>query len=246
MKDSVVKSAGRVFEVLELFNIERKALTATGIARNLKYPASSAVALLKSLVNRGYLSYDPAERTYFPTIQLPLMTRWLEDSFYTDGHLLDLTDEVAKGTGESVYLAWQNDLEMQISSAKIGARESSTGTLEPRLPIFESISGLTALTLKRDVEIAQLAERASARGKASGTKVDLPSAMERIRSFRVQGYGAGYDVPQLGVGRLAWAFRPKTVNRTLVMLIAGPTDRIKADTRAIAQTVQTVLRRYAS
>lgn len=244
MNDSVVKSAGRVFEVLELFNSERKALTAAGIARNLKYPASSAVALLKSLVNRGYLSYDPAERTYFPTIQLSLMTRWMEDSFYTEGHLLDLMDEVAKATGETVYLAWQNDLEMQISRAKAGTREGSV-VLEPRLPLFESVSGLTALTLKRDVEIAQLAERASALGKASGTKIDLPSAMERIRGFRAQGYGAGYDMPQPGVGRLAWAFRPKTVNRTLVMLLAGPTERIKADTKAITQSVQTVLHRYA-
>lgn len=246
MKDSVVKSAGRVFEVLELFNNERKALTATGIARNLKYPASSAVALLKSLVNRGYLSYDPAERTYFPTIQLPLMTRWLEDSFYTDGHLLDLMDEVARATGETVYLAWQNDLEMHLARAKIGAREPASGALEPRLPIFDSVSGLTALTLKRDVEIAQLAERASMLGKASGTKIDLPSAMDRIRTFRTQGYGVGYDTPQPGSGRLAWAFRPKTVNRALVMMVAGPTERIKADTKAITQLIQTVLRRHAA
>ena len=246
MNDSVVKSAGRVFEVLELFNSERKALTATGIARNLKYPASSAVALLKSLVNRGYLSYDPAERTYFPTVQLSLMTRWMEDSFYTEGHLLDLVDEVTKATGETVYLAWQNDLEMQLSRAKAGTREPCAGALEPRLPLFDSVSGLTALTLKRDVEIAQLAERASALGKASGTRVDLPSAMERARGFRTQGYGVGYDVPQPGVGRLAWAFRPKAVNRTLVMMVDGPTDRIKADTKAITQGVQTILLHYVA
>ncbi len=174
------------------------------------------------------------------------MTRWMEDSFYTEGHLLDLMDEVAKTTGETVYLAWQNDLEMQISRAKLGTREPCSQTLESRIPLFDSVSGLTALTLKRDVEIAQLAERASALGKASGTKFDLPSAMDRIRGFRAQGYGVGYDAPQLGVGRLAWAFRPKIVNRTLVMMIAGPTDRIKADTKAITQSVQSVLRRYAS
>ena len=245
MNASVVKSAGRVFEVLELFNTERKALTATGIARNLKYPASSAVALLKSLVNRGYLSYDPVERTYFPTVQLSLITRWTEDSFYTDDHLLDLVDEVSKTTGETVYLAWQNDLEMQTAKAKIGAREQCSVAIASRLPLFDSISGLMALTLKRDVEIAQLAERASALGKASGTKIDLPSAMERIRAFRSQGYGVGYDVSQPGIGRLAWAFRPKTVNRTLVMLIAGPTDRIKAEAKAITHGVQMTLRRYS-
>ncbi len=229
--------------MLELFHVERKALTATGIARSLKYPASSAVALLKSLINRGYLSYDPAERTYFPTVQLSLMTHWLEDSFYSEGHLLDLMDEIAKATGENVYLSWQNDLEMQIALAKSGTREAGPVAIEPRLPLFDSVSGLTALTLKRDVEIAQLAERASALGKASGTKIDLPTAMERIRSFRAQGYGLGYDYPQVGVGLLAWALRPKTVNRPLVLLIAGPTERVRADAKSISVAVQAALRR---
>jgi len=246
MNDSVVKSAGRVFEVLELFNSERKALTATGISRSLKYPASSAVALLKSLVNRGYLSYDPAERTYFPTVQLPLMARWLEDSFYVDGHLLDLMDEVSKATGETVYLAWQNDLEMQTARARGGTKEPCADPLESRISLFESVSGLTALTLKRDVEIAQLAERASALGKASGTKIDLPSAMERIRTFRTQGYGVGYDGSQPGTGRLAWAFRPQTVNRALVMLLIGPTDRIRSEAKTLTNAVQSVVRRHSA
>ena len=56
MNDSIVKSVGRVFEVLELFDAERAALTATTIARTLKYPASSTVALLKSIVRLGYLT----------------------------------------------------------------------------------------------------------------------------------------------------------------------------------------------
>src|SRR6185312_9907237 len=90
MNASVVKSAGRVFEVLELFDAERQAMTATSIARALKYPASSTVALLKSMVSLGYLAYDPNERTYFPTIQLAVISRWLEDSFFVEGHLLEL------------------------------------------------------------------------------------------------------------------------------------------------------------
>ena len=80
MNDSIVKSVGRVFEVLELFDAERAALTATAIARALKYPASSTVALLKSMVRLGYLTYDPSERTYFPTLRMALISHWLEKS----------------------------------------------------------------------------------------------------------------------------------------------------------------------
>src|SRR3954471_16702946 len=108
MNDTVVKSAGRVFEVLELFDAERQAMTATAIARALKYPASSTVALLKSMVSLGYLSYDLNDRTYFPTIQLAVISRWLEDSFYVEGHLLELMDEIAAATRENIILCWQN------------------------------------------------------------------------------------------------------------------------------------------
>ncbi len=246
MPESVVKSAGRVFEVLELFNAERAALTATGIARYLKYPASSTVALLKSMVNLGYLSYDPAERTYFPTIRLAMISHWLEDSFFVEGHLLELMDEIGIATGENIFLSWQNDLYMQFVRGKPGAKEFQPPTVEPRVPLFESVAGLTALTLKRDVEIAQLAERLNA-VRPAGAKVNLPVAMEHIRNFRTLGYGVAYDFFVAGAGVIAWAFRPpRHSSRSVVLSVLGPTSRIKSDTKAIVAAGKNAIKRYTA
>lgn len=247
MTASVVKSAGRVFEVLELFDAERQAMTATAIARALKYPASSTVALLKSMVNLGYLSHDPGERTYFPTIQLAAVSRWLEDSFFVEGHLLELMDDLAAATGEQVMLCWQNELAMQFIRANTpdkgaGRPLASSGT---RLPLFESVVGLTALTLKRDVEIAHLAERC----RAQEAKVDLPAAMEQVRAFRSLGYGIGVDAhaPATGPGTstVAWPLRHRRSSRCIVVSVCGPTERIKAETRNIVQAGKLALKRYA-
>lgn len=246
MTASVVKSAGRVFEVLELFDAERQAMTATSIARALKYPASSTVALLKSMVSLGYLSHDPGERTYFPTIQLAAVSRWLEDSFFVEGHLLELMDDLAAATGEKVMLCWQNELSMQSIRAKPQAGVSPA----TRLPLFDSVVGLTALTLKRDVEIAQLAERSQALGQAQGSqghgdaKVDLPAAMELIRTFRSLGYGIGVDPQGGGTSTVAWALRHRRSSRCIVVCLTGPTERIKAETRNIVQAGRTALKRY--
>ena len=98
--------------MLELFDAERVALSATSIARTLKYPDSSTVALLKSMMHLGYLTYDNAERTYFPTPRMALIGAWLEKSFFVDGHLLDLIDDIATATEVSIYLSWQSDLEV--------------------------------------------------------------------------------------------------------------------------------------
>ncbi len=121
MNDSVVKSVGRVFEVLELFDTERTALSATNIARTLKYPASSTVALLKSVVHLGYLTYDHTERMYFPTVRLAVISHWLENSFFFEGHLLELMDEISTATDESTFLSWQSDLEIQYVQFRIGS-----------------------------------------------------------------------------------------------------------------------------
>jgi IclR family KDG regulon transcriptional repressor len=254
MTASVVKSAGRVFEVLELFDVERQAMTATSIARALKYPASSTVALLKSMVSLGYLSHDPGERTYFPTIQLAAVSRWLEDSFFVEGHLLELMDDLAVATGENVMLCWQTELTMQFVRAKPQAGVSSA----MRLPLFDSVVGLTALTLKRDVEIAQLAERSQALAQSlapsapltlaplqvSEGKVDLPAAMEQIRSFRSLGYGIGVDTHAAGTSTVAWPLRHRRSSRCIVISACGPTERIKAETRNIVQAGKTALKRY--
>ena len=132
MNDSVVKSVGRVFEVLELFEAERIPLSATAIARTLKYPASSTVALLKSMVQLGYLSCDHIERLYFPTVRVPLLSAWIEDGFFSEGHLFQLIDEINSTTHESTYLSWQSDLEMQYVRVSSGFQD---GTPPPRAAV---------------------------------------------------------------------------------------------------------------
>ena len=70
MDRDAVKSARRAFEILELFDRERRPLALKDILEALGYPASSGSALLKSLVALGYLDYDRDRRTYFPTMRI--------------------------------------------------------------------------------------------------------------------------------------------------------------------------------
>ena len=70
--DDVVKSAGRVFAVLELFDEARTPLSATEVVRRLSFPQSSTVALLKTMVSLGYLAFDQFDRRYLPTMRVPI------------------------------------------------------------------------------------------------------------------------------------------------------------------------------
>ncbi len=243
MNDSVVKSVGRVFEVLELFDAERVALSATSIARTLKYPASSTVALLKSMVQLAYLTYDNAERTYFPTPRLALVGAWLEKDFFVDGHLLELMNDIAASTDESIYLSWQSDLEVHYIRVRGTEGLQSTPTVGTRAPLFRSIAGLTALSLKRDVEIVKMVERLNHQRRKHEPQVDLATAMEQIRRFRTQGYGVGYDGILPGYGSLAWVVRQKGTSRSLVISVLGATERLKAKEKAVVQAVKAAIQR---
>jgi IclR family KDG regulon transcriptional repressor len=242
MNDSIVKSVGRVFEVLELFDAERTALTATAIARTLKYPASSTVALLKSMVRLGYLTYDYSERTYLPTIRLALIGTWLEHSFYVDGHLFELMDDVSKNTEESTFLSWQSDLDMQSVRFRL-ANNGLAPLTGDRAPLFSDVTGLTALTVKRDVDIIKLAERVNQLRRKHDPQVDVPAIMEQIRRFRALGYGVDYESAD---GTMAWVLRQKGTSRALVLSILGPAERIKPNEKAIVATVKAALKRYGA
>ena len=79
--EAVLLAAGRpvsVAQLLELFDEHQGPLTATQVERRLGFPQSSTLALLKSMVRLGYLSFDRMGRQYLPTLRVATLGRWLE------------------------------------------------------------------------------------------------------------------------------------------------------------------------
>jgi DNA-binding IclR family transcriptional regulator len=60
--NSIVKSAGRILDILELLGRARGPLSLKEIAQELGYPPSSAHGLLATLVIKGYAARDDADR----------------------------------------------------------------------------------------------------------------------------------------------------------------------------------------
>jgi len=74
---NVVKSVARVLEVLELFTRQREPMSGIQICRSLDYPKSSANAILKSLVELGYLALNPDNLKYFPSFRVTYLGDWI-------------------------------------------------------------------------------------------------------------------------------------------------------------------------
>lgn len=241
--DDVVKSVGRVFEVLELFDREKEALNATQVERMLNYPQSSTLALLKSMVKLGYLSFDRIERSYFPTMRVAMLGQWLENSAYGEGYLPTLVEEVSRATGETVSISCQNDLAMQFIQTRPGTKPLTLNIVPGTLaPLFESVIGITALSSKEDGEISKIIDRYNRRARRGGRKVVEAEVMAAVAKVRRDGYGVTYDTYIHSIGAIAWLLPPRTGRRFLVLSVAGPGESIQAEETDIVRAVNRILK----
>ncbi|WP_428149676.1 IclR family transcriptional regulator [Brevundimonas sp.] len=240
---STIKSAARVFEVLELFEKLREPLTSIRVGRHLNYPASSALALLKSMVSLGYLSFDRIDRTYFPTIRVTLLGQWVEHAVHSgDGSLIALVEALIRATGESVSISGQNDLDMQFIHIAQGPQHITVNLTPGTLaPLFHSTIGLTSLTTRPNDEIVRLAERHNRTRAGDGPPVDSKAILDAVEGIRRRGWFAGYDMYIDGVGAVSWVLPTDDGRRSMVMAISGPSDRIRRDEATIVKAVIPIL-----
>ena len=73
-----VKLVARTLDVFELFSKEVKPLSLTDISRGLDVPMSSTLALVRTLVSRGYLYETRKRGGYFPTRKMLLTCRSID------------------------------------------------------------------------------------------------------------------------------------------------------------------------
>jgi DNA-binding IclR family transcriptional regulator len=225
----IVKSVARVFHVLELFDAKRVSLTATEIGRLLGYPPSSTIGLLKSMVKLGYLSFDCVDFTYLPTPRLPLVGKWVAEMHAAD--MTDIMKRVHAVSGESVAVCVENDGQMQVlalSASEDLPTFSKVSAIGDCTPLFGSVVGLTALSMRPDNQVLEVATNLLRRPRYIRPNIDLPEALTRIHRFRHSGFGIGYGVSHPDVGALAWAIAGPKAKNPLILGVWGPTERIRA------------------
>lgn len=226
----VVKSVGRVVEVFEHLREAARPLTATDIGRALNYPKSSTNSLLKSLVRLGYLDFDRASLSYFPTLRLTHLGDWLPGALMGGGEPLKLVEELHDVTGETVTLSMQNDLAMQFLRVIPGTFPISVRIVEGHtLPLFGTSVGTALLATRTDDEIRELARRASQTRRRSTGRIDIEAVLKEVNVSRRDGHTAAYDRVLAHTGAISMALPQSIGGRVLVIAVAGLGDRIRGN-----------------
>lgn len=242
---AVVKSAGRAFEVLELFRRERKQLSAADIGQALGYPKSSTNALLKSLVSLGYLVVNPRTLQYFPSLSVTRLGDWIPSMVLASGDAFEILAEVHLATQETVTLTVQNDLSVNFLKVIPGTFPISLRMTEGfAAPLFTTAVGTAILSQLPDAEVESLLARANARARRKADHVDGERVMRHVREARQRGFTVLYDAVFPDTGAIGVPFPSQVEGFPMAIGVGGLRERIRRNEKAIYRAVRASLTRH--
>ena len=233
-----IKSARRTFEIFEYFQLKRSPLSLQDICQAFDYPASSASALLKSLVALGYLEYNKHDRTYMPTMKIADLGSWVQGAILGDGKVVQAMNDLSAQFGETVTLTVQSDLHAQylylIASRLPIWYPIPIGTLRP---LTCSGSGLMMLSQQSDADIEYIWKRINFH-HLDKLRPTLPEVMNKLVQCRHDGYVFTRHLIEQGAGGISMLLQDPCLGRSHAMGVHGPVERLEAQKGKIIEALR--------
>jgi len=248
IENNLVKSAGRVLEILEYFDDLQRQSSVMEIADALGYPQSSTSALLRSLVTMGYLDYDAQKRTYITSSRVALLGSWVNSPFFAEGTVISMMKELNEETHDTVVLAIRNGQHIQyiyVIQATSPARLHVTlGTVRP---LAASVAGYAMLSTMTDAEITRIVMRANAEAEEGEPLIKTRALLEQIATVRQKRYAFACDLVTRGGGMIAAPLPRMAGQPQMVVGIGGVSEVMRQRESTLATALCTQIeRRFGS
>lgn len=236
MTQALVKSAARVFAILELFDQRRQPLRLKDIASDLAQPTSSVAALLKSMAQQGYLSFDLKARTYMPTARLAKIVSWVPFEEYEQGPVTEILQRLQAESGETAILAAQNGIFIEYVQA-INASEG----FQLRIPqgtkrlLVQTGTGWLFYNKRSRVDAIAIYEQTIAAGELDRRKFSRAAFLECLenQANKTVSFVRARDIliptAHWGGGMVSALIPVPEGHRPLALGIGGPAERLEAN-----------------
>lgn len=187
-KTDSVKSAARVLDIFEFFYHFRQPARGVDVATFLELPKSSTNVLLKTLVDSGYLTFNPKAKTYFLSFRLVRFGNWLSSFYFGPQRLISMLDDLQIKCGECVALSVRNDLDMQFVTVLPAPGLPFVFAEGRKWPIVSSTIGAALLMTLEDDEVFQIAWKTHRDKPRKEREAATDEILRMTRAFRSQGY----------------------------------------------------------
>ncbi|MDK7860773.1 IclR family transcriptional regulator [Staphylococcus lugdunensis] len=223
----MVKSAQRVFDILNLLHLQQHPLSEKEIGQALQIPASSLFNLLKTMVEANYIRKDYQNKYLLGSKLISLGNRAREDlDLYNESlsYIKHLSDEF----NETIFLAYPQGYEM-IYLTKIDSHRSIRTAAQPgaNKPIYTTGLGKACLymydkklldCLFLDIEFEQVTPY---------TVKNYEMLKVQLRRFKAQGYAIDDEENELGLYCIAAPILNDAGHVIGAISCAGPKERIQ-------------------
>lgn len=212
-ESGVVKSAQRVFEILELFERLQRPARVAEIVELTDIPQSSASMLLRSMLKLGYLNWNPESRTYTPSLRVNMLGGWVHDEIFPRSLLRLAMQEISEKTGLTVVLGQPNNRFVRYAHVIMPNNEwGSYIHLGMERPLIGSSLGFALLSGLDDELITRIAiSTLNSPYQTQGTQ-SLDQVHDTIKKVRQLGYA--YSTRHTTPGDASFSFLLKTWPQT--------------------------------
>jgi DNA-binding IclR family transcriptional regulator len=247
MESTVIKTAGRMFEVLEYFREVRRPLSIREIAEHFQYPLSSTSVLIRSFATLGYLSYDQKKRAYFPTLRLATLGEWVYEWVASGNLLPQLVRELAERTEETAVIAVQNDIFSQYVEVVPG-RHSIQVYFPPGTRRLMCISGTgwSLLAGQSEDAVRKVIHRTNLKLSKNETRVDYDTLQQQLEEVRSLGYAFSKGTVTPGAGVIAMALPQPALGAPLSIAVAGVLERLEPQRDSIVKMLRNIVNKHAA
>jgi DNA-binding IclR family transcriptional regulator len=237
-QSKIVKSAGRVFAILEYFAEIMRPANAVEIRAHLGLPASSASAILGSLVGLGYLHYDPRRRVYWPTIRVGFLGDWIQ----TGGPTRLLLEDLRRQTHQLVVLGARCRLNAQYIQVVRAShsRPVRSGTLAP---LTRTAVGLVLMSKLADPDVSRLVTRINVAERPE-QRIPVSQLIEQIHAVRENGFSFCYGQVTPEVGAVGMPLPSTHDQPPIVLAVSGSGQRFVEQRDDIIGAMRERIQRY--
>lgn len=235
---SLSRSATRALDVLEYFGRVRRPLRAVEIAQALGLHASTTDQLLKTMVDSAHLVFEARSKLYFPSPRLVRFGAWLTEGYFGDDRIRRTMEAVQAGAGETVTLAVQNDLFMQIVDAVEPDGQSERIERGLKVPLFGSAIGAAWLATRENADIEALMDRART---PTG---DWPEILAGVQRVREDGHAFGGVSEDDETWSIALALPAPPAGVAMVLGLAGPAEWIERGRAELVELIRASIGRW--
>lgn len=221
----LVKSASRTLHIFEAFAEAGGVLPLADLARAVGIPRSSCLALLRTLVSRGYL-YQIGTSGYYPTRKLFVMAQVIAQCDPLLDRVLPVMTALRDRTKETVILGKRHDVQV-LYLAVVESEQTIRYSARPGdfKPLHGSASGKVLLAALSEVERRALLERLPL-APITGRTITSSRGLEddlRMGSARGWQYVEGENVPDV----VAIAAPVELNGEVYALVVTGPIHRMK-------------------